>query len=173
MSKMSREEKLFKNENNILDHYQDLIERAHSHEETHQALRKLTHKYKTLLDQTRFLTWISGRLERKLQRKNRELFDNNTKLQQTLEDLTRAEASRSAYAVIYFIAIALFVLEELFVEPLINIVGNNIGYGILIKLFIVLMLKISEGFIERKLTRKKRLAVEKPRMLDTAGMNLN
>ena len=173
MSKMSREEKLFKNENNILDHYQGLIEREHSHQETHQALRKLTHKYKALLDQTRFLTWISGRLERKLQRKNRELFDNNTKLQKTLDELTRAEAGRSAYAVIYFIAIGLFVLEELFVEPLINMVGNNIGYGILIKLFIVLMLKISEGFIERKLTRKKRVSVEKPRILDTAGMNLN
>ena len=173
MSKMSREQKLFRNENNILDHYQELVERDNSHEETHQALRKLTHKYKNLLDQTRFLTWISGRLERKLQRKNRELFDNNTRLQHTLDELTKAQASRSAYAVIYFIAIALFVLEELFVEPFIKMVGNNIGYGILIKLFIVLLLKISEGFIERKLTRKRQISIDKPRMVDTAGINLN
>ena len=152
---MSREEKLFKNENDILTHYQDMIKRENSHEETSDALRKLTARYKSLLDQTRFLTWISGRLERKLHRKNKELNDNNSILQRTLDDLTKAEAGRSAYAIIYFIAIGLFVLEELFVEPLIRAVGDNIGYGIMIKLGIVLMLKISEGFIERKITRNR------------------
>lgn len=152
---MSREEKLFRNENNILTHYQDMITRENSPEETSDALRKLTVRYKSLLDQTRFLTWISGRLERKLHRKNKELNDNNSILQRTLDDLTKAEAGRSAYAIIYFIAIGLFVLEELFVEPLIRVVGDNIGYGIMIKLVIVLLLKISEGFIERKITRNR------------------
>jgi hypothetical protein len=47
------------------------------------------------------------------------------------------------------------VLEELFVEPFINMLGDNVGYGILIKLFIVLLLKLSEGLIERKITRRK------------------
>jgi hypothetical protein len=153
---MSREEKLFRKENNILTHYQELITRDNSHEDTNLALEKLTHKYKILLDQTRFLTWISGRLERKLQRKNRELFDNNNRLQQTLDDLTKAEAGRSTYAIIYFIAIVLFVLEELFIEPFINMLGNNMSYGILIKLGIVLILKLSEGVIEKKITHKKR-----------------
>ncbi len=152
---MSREEKLFRNENNILTHYQDMITRENSPEETSDALRKLTVRYKSLLDQTRFLTWISGRLERKLHRKNKELNDNNSILQRTLDDLTKAEAGRSAYAIIYFIAIGLFVLEELFVEPLIRVVGDNIGYGIMIKLVIVLLLKISEGFIERKINRNR------------------
>jgi hypothetical protein len=153
---MSREEKLFRKENNVLTHYQELITRDNSHEDTNLALAKLTHKYKILLDQTRFLTWISGRLERKLQRKNRELFDNNRRLQQTLDDLTKAEAGRSTYAIIYFIAIVLFVLEELFIEPFINMLGNNMSYGILIKLGIVLILKLSEGVIEKKITHKKR-----------------
>jgi hypothetical protein len=49
------------------------------------------------------------------------------------------------------------VLEELFVEPFVKLVGNNISYGILIKLGIVLMLKLSEGIIEKKITRRKRL----------------
>jgi hypothetical protein len=89
------------------------------------------------------------------------LFQNNSKLQQTLDELTKAEASRSANAIIYFIAIVLFVLEELFIEPLINMAGDSVGLGIFIKLVIVLILKLSEGIIERKITRKRTLDIAK------------
>jgi hypothetical protein len=156
-SKMTREEKLFKNEIKVLNDYRELSEIDHSPEDTRIALRNLTSKYKALLEQTRFLTWISGRLERKLHRTNRELFQKNIRLENTLQELTKAEAGRSAYAIIYFIAIVLFVLEEYFVEPLINMFGDNVGYGIIIKLVIVLLLKVSEGFIERKISRKEKL----------------
>lgn len=159
MSKMTREEKLFKNETNVLNHYRELVYSDSSHVETKQALEKLTHKYKNLLEQTRFLTWISGRLERKLHRTNKELFEKNNKLQSTLNELTKARAGRSAYAIIYFIAIVLFVLEEYFVEPVINMFGDNASYSILFKLTIVLMLKVSEGFIERKITKKPEIPV--------------
>src|SRR5688572_13063338 len=125
MSKMSREEKLFRNENNVLEHYKSVVVRDISPDEAKAELTKLTDRYESLLNQTRFLTWISGRLERKLQRKNRELIDNNDTLQRTLNELTKAEAGRSAYAIIYFIAIILFVLEELFIEPFINLMGNS------------------------------------------------
>jgi hypothetical protein len=154
MSKLTREEKLFKNEIKVLNDYREMADQDYSYEETKAALSKLTNKYKALLEQTRFLTWISGRLERKLHRTNRELFDKNNKLQTTLDELTKAEAGRSAYAIIYFIAIVLFVLEEYFVEPIINVFGENVGYSILFKLVIVLMLKVSEGFIERKFIKK-------------------
>ena len=160
MSKMTQEEKLFKNESTILEYYQEMASRPNSPEETKEALEQLTRKYKSLLDQTRFLTWISGRLERKLQRSNRELYENNTSLQKALDDLTRAEAGRSAYAIIYFIAIILFVLEEFFVEPLIGVFGESIGYSILIKLVIVLMLKVSESTIEKKI-RQARMSIRK------------
>jgi hypothetical protein len=155
-SKMTREEKLFKNELKVLNDYRDMITRDYSYEETKSALHNLTLKYKALLEQTRFLTWISGRLERKLHRTNRELFHKNNKLENTLYELTRAEAGRNAYAIIYFIAIVLFVLEEYFVEPFINMFGDSVGYSIIIKLFIVLVLKVSEGFIERKITKKQK-----------------
>lgn len=160
MSKMTQEEKLFKNESTILEYYQEMTSRPNSPEETKEALEQLTRKYKSLLDQTRFLTWISGRLERKLQRSNRELAENNNSLQRALDDLTRAEAGRSAYAIIYFIAIILFVLEEFFVEPLIGVFGESIGYSILIKLVIVLVLKVSEGSIEKKI-RQTRMRIKR------------
>lgn len=160
MSKMTREEKLFKNEMNVLNHYRELVAKENSAETTQTALENLTDKYKALLEQTRFLTWISGRLERKLQRTNRELFGKNNKLQNTLTALTKAEAGRSAYAIIYSIAIVLFVLEEYFVDPVINMFGDSVGYSILIKLFIILLLKMSEGFIEGRIRKKPKLNPE-------------
>jgi chromosome segregation ATPase len=159
MSKMSREEKLFRKESMVLDHYRKMIGAQTSPEETRAGLIDLTRKYKNLLEQTRFLTWISGRLERKLQRTNRELHKKNEDLRNTLDDLSKAQASRSAYAIIYSIAIALFVLEEFFVEPVIGMFGDSISYSILIKLFIVLLLKIAETIIEHKVTRNRKNVV--------------
>jgi hypothetical protein len=170
MSKMTREEKLFKNEIKTLNDYRELAETEHSPEDTKEALRKLTNKYKTLLEQTRFLTWISGRLERKLHRTNRELFQKNIHLENTLNDLTRAEASKNASAIIYFIAIVLFVLEEYFVEPFILVFGDNVGWGIGIKLAIVLLLKVSEGFIERKISQRRIRQSQKEAAI-TLGLN--
>ncbi len=169
MSKMTREEKLFRNESTVLEKYKAMCDEQRSLEETRAALEDLTRKYKALLDQTRFLTWISGRLERKLHRTNRELVQNNRHLQTTLDDLTRAEAGRSVYAIIYFIAIGLFVLEEFFVEPFINMFGDTVGFSITIKLIIVLLLKASEGFIEKKVTRRRVANVRVP-MQTTAGI---
>jgi chromosome segregation ATPase len=159
MSKMTREEKLFRRENDVLEKYQRLSQQDISVSESKEALTKLTDRYEALLDQTRFLTWISGRLERKLQRTNKELRNNNDALQHTLDELKKSEASRSASAIIYFVAIALFVLEEYFVEPVINVMGDSAGYSILIKLMIVILLKVAEGFLERKITRKRQLHV--------------
>ena len=156
MSKMSREDKLFRNELQILEHYKTLSKEDQSLQETKAALEDLTRKYKSLLEQTRFLTWISGRLERKLQRTNRELQNNNEALQKTLDELTKAEAGKSAYAIIYTIAILLFVLEEFFVERVINMFGNTIGYNIIFKSVIVLILKASETIIEKKVMRSRK-----------------
>src|SRR3954466_11533184 len=103
MSKMTREEKLFRNENKVLERYSDMLSQKHSPEEVKTALGNLTHKYKSLLEQFTVLTWISGRLERKLQRKNDELIINNARLQRTLDELTKAEAGKSVYAIIYSI----------------------------------------------------------------------
>lgn len=122
-----------------------------------QGLGELTTEYKSLLDQTRFLTWISGRLEKKLQRSNRELNDRNTKLENALSELVKVTAGRNAYVIIYCIAIVLFVLEEFFVEPVISMFGEGLGLSIIIKLGIVIILKISEGIIEDRIKKKPKL----------------
>lgn len=151
MPNRPKEDKLFSNEAKVLSTYRDMLAANTDEKISRTALEDLTEKYKNLLEQSRFLTWISGRLERKLQKANQELFVKNDEMQKALDDLVKARAGKNAYAIIYFIAIILFVLEEFFVDPLIKVVGGGLWYSILIKLVIVLLLKVSEGFIEERI----------------------
>ena len=154
MAKIAQEEKLFKKEVGIYSRHRDFLNQENSHEQTKAALEELTNDYKKLMEQTRFLTWVSGRLEKKLVKANRELVERNAKLEKTVDELMSAKASKNAYAIIYFIAIILFVLEEFFIEPVINMFGNSLGYSIMIKLIIVLLLKVSEGVIEERIKKR-------------------
>jgi hypothetical protein len=155
------EDKIFKNELATFNKHKDFLSQDHPPEQIKDSLGTLTQDYKKLLEQTRFLTWVSGRLERKLQKANRDLVDRNGLLEKTVEDLITAKAGRRAYAIIYFIAIVLFVLEEFFIEPFIGMLGNGVGYSIMIKLIIVLLLKISEGIIEERIRKKPKIEAAK------------
>jgi hypothetical protein len=162
MSKPARDEKMFTNELNIYNKHRDFEYTENSFHELKAAHEKLANDYKKLLEQTRFLTWISGRLEKKLHKANRELTERNSKLEKTVDELISARAGKNAYAIIYFIAIVLFVLEEFLIEPVINQFGNGVGYSILIKLIIVLLLKVSEGFLEERIKKNPKLDDLKP-----------
>ncbi len=153
----THEDKLFKKEIGVFNQYKDFKKHEKSAEELQQALDDLTGKYKSLLDQTRFLTWVSGRLERKLHRANRDLNERNGRLEKTLAELVKATAGRNAFIIIYFIAIVLFVLEEFFVEPVIVMFGDGLGLSILFKLGIVLLLKVVESLIEARIKKKPKL----------------
>src|SRR6185369_14318276 len=98
---------------------------------------------------------------KKLHKSNKELAERNNRLERTVEELVSARAGRNAYAIIYFIAIILFVLEEFLIEPVINQFGDGVGYSILIKLIIVLLLKVSEGIIEERIKQKPKLEAGK------------
>src|SRR5712664_2545937 len=112
MSKTAQEEKLFRKEVGIYNRHKEFLGQENPAGKTREALDELTNDYKKLLEQTRFLTWISGRLEKKLYRANRDLQDRNARLEKTIDELISARASKNAYTIIYFIAIVLFVLEE-------------------------------------------------------------
>ena len=168
MSKPARDEKMFTNELAIYNKHRDFQYKEDSFQELKSAHEKLANDYKKLLEQTRFLTWISGRLEKKLHKSNKELAARNSKLERTVDELISARAGKNAYAIIYFIAIILFVLEEFLIEPVINQFGNGVGYSILIKLIIVLLLKVSEGFIEERIKKNPKLDNLKSATLERA-----
>ena len=156
MSKTAQEEKMFSKEVGIYYRHKDFLSDENHPEKMKGALEDLTNEYKKLLEQTRFLTWISGRLEKKLHRANHELKDRNTLLERTIDELITARASKNAYTIIYIIAIVLFVLEEFLIEPVITRFGSGLGFSILIKLVIVLLLKVTEGILEERIKNKRR-----------------
>jgi hypothetical protein len=156
MSKSAQEEKMFSKEVGIYYRNKDFLSDENHPEKMRDALEALTNEYKKLLEQTRFLTWISGRLEKKLHKANRELKDRNSLLERTIDALISARASKNAYTIIYIIAIVLFVLEEFLIEPIITKFGSGLGFSILIKLVIVLLLKVMEGVIEERIKKKRR-----------------
>jgi len=158
MSKSTQEEKMFSKEVGVYYRHKDFLSDENHPEKMKGALEDLTNEYKKLLEQARFLTWISGRLEKKLHRANRELKDRNSLLERTIDALISARASKNAYTIIYIIAIILFVTEEFLIEPVITKFGSGLGFSILIKLVIVLLLKVIEGVIEERIKKKPRPA---------------
>jgi len=84
------------------------------------------------------------------------LKDRNTRLERTIDELITARASKNAYTIIYIIAIVLFVTEEFLIEPIIAKFGSGLGFSILIKLVIVLLLKVMEGVLEERIKNKRR-----------------
>src|SRR6478609_4250987 len=156
MSKTAQEEKMFSKEVGIYYRNRDFLSDEKEPEKMREALENLTNEYKKLLEQTRFLTWISGRLEKKLHKANRELKDRNSLLERTIDALISARASKNAYTIIYIIAIVLFVLDEFLIEPVIVKFGSGLGFSILIKLVIVLLLKVMEGVIEERIKTKRK-----------------
>ena len=157
---------MFSKEVGIYYRNKDFLSDENHPDKMKSALENLTNEYKKLLEQTRFLTWISGRLEKKLHKANRELKDRNSLLERTIDALISARASKNAYTIIYIIAIVLFVLEEFLIEPVITKFGSGLGFSILIKLVIVLLLKVMEGIIEDRIKAKRKPS-------DLAEMNFN
>jgi hypothetical protein len=151
------QEHVFHHEVQLLEQYKQL-DRTPS-VDYKSALANLTICYAELLEQTRFITKVSDRLEKKIEIANHDLQTKNAQLQQTLDALTRAQVGKRAMAIIYFVAIILFVLEEFFVEPFINMFGDGMWLGIVIKLSIVLMLKPAEGLLEARLLMLQRKKV--------------
>jgi len=146
----NKTEILFEEETRVLQHYQAASQGS-------PDMKAMTEKYRDLLEQAKFLTRISDRLENRLQNANAELAEKNLELSTALDELTRARVSRQAYVIIYFIAGLLFVFEELFIDPMISFLGAGIGAVILIKLCIALLLKPAESLLENSLLSKVKM----------------
>jgi hypothetical protein len=149
-------ERLFSEEAKIADQFQGLLKNDSlaGADDYKMALSSLSEKYKELLDQTKFLTKISDRLENRLHTANQSLEEKNIELKETLDELTKARVGKKAFTIIYVIAAFLFVFEEYFVGPFLGMMGNLMLGGILIKLAIALLLKPAESLLENSLLKR-------------------
>lgn len=102
--------------------------------------------YEELLEQTKLITRIGDRLQKSVKEKN-------DALQATIEELIRVKISRKATTIVFVVAIAIFLLVEVFIEPIIESY-TDFYYGLIIKLALVLSIKPLEMTLEHNLLNK-------------------
>lgn len=125
--------------------------------------KKLVENYEDLIDQVKIITKISDRLQKKLDRTNDklqvmndELNDKNIQLKETIDALTEAKIGRRAATLVLILAIALFVLSEVIIEPEIEKMVENSWVGLGLKLVVAILIKPAESLTEKTMLKRAR-----------------
>jgi hypothetical protein len=148
---------LFQLEKNILNNSATVCEKPElSMEEMKQEYEVLRQHYSELIDQSKLITRVSDKLQKKLDKANGDLEARNNELQQTIDALTKAKASKKAATIVLIIAVVFFLLSEGFLDPIIDVYAGGIAIAFLVKGVMVLLLKPVESFIENLLLRRNR-----------------
>jgi hypothetical protein len=148
---------LFQLEKNILNNSATICEKPElSVEEMKQEYEALRQHYSELIDQSKLITRVSDKLQKKLDKANGDLEARNNELQQTIDALTKAKASKKAATIVLIIAVVFFLLSETVLDPIIDIYAGGIVIAFLVKGIMVLLLKPVESFIENLLLRRDR-----------------
>lgn len=151
--------------------------------ETHaiykQDLESFSDEYEELVAQAKVITRVSDRLQKKLdnaniqiREQNDEIKDKNVQLETTISELAEAKVGRRATTALFFLAIILFLAEEIFVEDAIQSyvgaldLGNFLNsikdyFGLGLKLLIAIGLKFFEGSLESFLLNQEKRKIMK------------
>ena len=145
----SKKENLFRIEAEILESSKSFLSKENiTAEEYKDSFKELCFNYSELLDQTKLITRVSDKLQNKLNSAYESLETKNIELRSTIDELTKARVGRKAQTIILFLGLSLFILEEIVLEPFIDIYSTNIWLSLSIKLIIALLLKPLESFVE-------------------------
>ena len=113
--------------------------------------------YKDLLDQSKVITKISDRLQKKLdnanqkiKNQNAEIHDKNQELEDTVDKLAKVTVGKKASRIMFGMAITLFISEEYFLAPIIDsyVDGSTIIALALKGIVAVVLLKFIESALE-------------------------
>ncbi len=125
-----------------------------------EKLVALSQRYEETLDESRLITRVSDRLQRRLDNANQKLEENNIELQQTVDALTKARVGRKATTIVLIIAVILFLLVEGVLEPIIDdFVEINLSkeyktpISLVVKLILALFLRPIEVIVEKALMK--------------------
>lgn len=158
---------LYHEEQKILSDYVSKVKKKSVHLE--DAVNIAVH-YKDLLDQSKVITKISDRLQKKLDHANQkiksqnvEIHYKNEKLEETVENLAKVTVGKKASRLMFVLAVGLFFVEEYFLAPIIDQMVNGVLiFGLLIKgIVAVVVLKFLESALESYFMNK-----EKQRIMD-------
>lgn len=171
-----KSEVAYRRENELLAKYKAVAEDdSLSKDEYKEAVNTLVKSYQTLLSDTKLLTSVGDRLQRKLKganmlleqqaeeirRVNDDLQLTNVALKSTIDELTKARASRKAQTFILVFAVILMLITEVVEEFAIEgFVASNTDSRIIAflitlipKALIVVLLKPIESYTERYFVR--------------------
>ncbi|MEQ9299642.1 MAG: hypothetical protein RIF33_13800 [Cyclobacteriaceae bacterium] len=158
---------LFTEEERVLSGYRRKIENEDIYLEDAESFAS---NYKDLIDQTRVITRISDRLQKKLdmanqkiKSQNQEIGKKNDLLENTIIELTRAKVSKKASTILLTLAIILFISEQYLLEPFIESYVVIPYLGIILKGIIAISLKFFETGIENYFMKKEQGQILKNR----------
>lgn len=150
-------EKIYVREVNELQRAKQIAERLDLYEyDLKEEYIRLLQNFEESIGQMRLITKVSDKIQKKLDKvnaaldqKNRELDAKNQELQKTINELTQARAGRTATTIVLILALVLFFIEEILLEPIIEAnFGDNAWASVSTKLLIVLLLKPFEMISE-------------------------
>jgi len=111
--------------------------------------------YKDLLDQSKVITRISDRLQKKLDHSNQkiksqnvEISKKNKELDNTIGQLTKMTVGKKATRIMFVLAVILFISEEQFLAPIINDYVGTPYVSLGLMLIIAMLLKFFESWLE-------------------------
>ncbi len=158
-------ESIYQNELNNLEQSKDFLKRDnYSQIEMQLEFKKLVEDYGELIDQVKIITKISDRLQKKLNKtndalesSNSQLGELNNQLNETIDQLTEAKIGRRASTIVLFIAIGLFVVSEVLLEPIIDdAFKDNSLVGLGLKLVVAILIKPGEDLANKYMLKKAR-----------------
>lgn len=140
-----------------------LARNEYSKMELQLEFKRLIENYEELVDQVKIITKISDRLQKKLNNTNEqlevlnlELNDTNAELKETIDALTAARIGKKAATIVIIIAVILFMLSSVFIEPEIDKFVDNYWIAVGLKLVVALMLNPIQSVVEKSMLRQAR-----------------
>ncbi|MAE84633.1 MAG: hypothetical protein CMB80_17975 [Flammeovirgaceae bacterium] len=173
---MERPKELYHEE---IKRLKDFRSKLDTHAIYKQDLESFGDEYEELVAQAKVITRVSDRLQKKLdnaniqiREQNDEITDKNVQLETTISELAEAKVGRRATTALFFLAIILFLGEELFVEDAIQNYLSSVDLGnffnslkdyvgLFIKLLLAIGLKFFEGGLESFLLNQEKKKIMK------------
>ena len=161
-----RSRNIFEAEFKVLSESKEFLTREDiTLEECKSQLLGLQKHYDELLDQSKLITKVSDRLQKKINNTNDELESKNILLQDSLDALTKARVGRRATTITLIIVIVLFLFTEAIIEPKIDIYAERkfahifanaeLVFSLGAKVIIALLLRPIEKIVERTLMKRE------------------
>lgn len=127
---------------------QDFRSRLKSHSIYKEQLDEFSDDYEELVAQAKVITRVSDRLQKKLdganlqiREQNFEITEKNTKLTETIDELAKAKVGKKASSIMLIVALFLFSVEQLVIQPFVESQFSNnyyyLDFVILVGIFLI------------------------------------